>query len=60
MNAGAALFVESNLNEIQLAKYASDERLTFTDIRRETGYIFRLMRVAEQYFGRCDGLASGV
>jgi len=48
LNAGAALFVESNLNEIQLAKYASDERLTFTDIRRETGSIFRLMRVAEQ------------
>lgn len=35
LNAEAVLFVESNINKIQLAKYASDERLTFTDIRRE-------------------------
>ena len=36
LNAGAALFVESNLNEIQLAnKYAFDERLTFTDYSRD-------------------------
>ena len=49
LNAGAALFVESNINEIQMAKYASDERLTFTDIRRETGSIFKLVRMAEQY-----------
>lgn len=34
---------------MNLAKYASDERLTFTDIRRETGSIFKLVRMAEQY-----------
>ena len=40
LNAGVALFVESNINEIQMAKYASDERLTFTNIRRETGSLY--------------------
>jgi hypothetical protein len=42
LNAGAALFVESGMNELQMAKFASDERLTFTDIRRYTGSILDL------------------
>ncbi len=48
-NAGAALFVDSGLNELQMAKFASDERLTFTDIRRFTGSIFTLADRAVQY-----------
>ncbi len=49
LNAGAALFVDSGINELQMAKFASDERLTFTDIRRHTGSIFDLADKAVQY-----------
>ena len=49
INAGAALFVDCGINELQMAKFASDERLTFTDIRRFTGSIFSLADKAVQY-----------
>lgn len=49
LNAGAALFVECGINELQMAKFASDERLTFTDIRRFTGSIISLADKAVQY-----------
>ena len=49
LNAGAALFCDSGLNELQMAKFASNERLTFTDIRRFTGSIIELAQKAEQY-----------
>ena len=49
LNAGAALFVESPINEVQMAKYATDERLNFSDIQRYTGSILSLVRKAEQY-----------
>lgn len=49
LNAGAALFVDCGINELQMAKFASDERLTFTDIRRFTGSIFDLADKAVQY-----------
>ncbi|MBP3869554.1 MAG: putative DNA binding domain-containing protein [Faecalicoccus sp.] len=49
LNAGAALFVDSGINELQMAKFASDERLTFTDIRKYTGSIFELADKAVQY-----------
>ena len=49
LNAGAALFVDCGINELQMAKFASDERLTFTDIRRFTGSIFNLVDKAVQY-----------
>ena len=49
LNDGAALFVESGMNELQMAKFASDERLTFTDIRRYTGSILDLSEKASQY-----------
>lgn len=49
LNAGAALFVESGINELQMAKFASDERLTFNDIKRYTGSIFELADRAVQY-----------
>ncbi|MCD8362905.1 MAG: putative DNA binding domain-containing protein [Lachnospiraceae bacterium] len=49
LNAGAALFVDCGINELQMAKFASDERLTFTDIRRFTGSILDLADKAVQY-----------
>ncbi|MCD7708538.1 MAG: putative DNA binding domain-containing protein [Clostridiales bacterium] len=49
LNAGAVLFVNSGMNELQMAKFASDERLTFTDIRRYTGSILDLANKAVQY-----------
>ena len=49
LNAGAALFVSSGMNELQMAKFASDEKLTFTDIRRFTGSILDLAEKAAQY-----------
>ncbi len=49
LNAGAALFVDSGINELQMAKFASDERLTFNDIKRYTGSIFALVDKAVEY-----------
>lgn len=49
LNAGAALFCDSGMNELQMAKFATNERLTFTDIRRFTGSIMDLTKKAEQY-----------
>ena len=49
LNAGAALFVDCGINELQMAKFASDERLTFLDIRRFTGPILTLADKAVQY-----------
>jgi ATP-dependent DNA helicase RecG len=49
LNAGAALFCDTGINELQMAKFASNERLTFTDIRRFTGSILSLAKKAEQY-----------
>ncbi|MCD8198327.1 MAG: ATP-binding protein [Lachnospiraceae bacterium] len=49
LNAGAALFVDCGINELQMAKFALDERLTFTDIRRFTGSILDLADKAVQY-----------
>lgn len=49
LNAGAALFVDSNMNELQMAKFASDERLMFLDINRQTGCILALADSAVQY-----------
>lgn len=49
LNAGAALFVDSGINDLQMAKFASNERTTFTDIRRKTGSILGLIEVAMQY-----------
>ena len=49
LNAGAALLVDCGINELQMAKFASDKRLTFTDIRRYTGSIVALADRAVQY-----------
>ena len=49
LNAGAALFVESGINDLQMAKFATNEKGNFTDIRRHTGSIFGLVEIAMQY-----------
>lgn len=49
LNAGAALFVDCGINDLQMAKFASNERITFTDIRRQTGSILGLVDIAMQY-----------
>jgi ATP-dependent DNA helicase RecG len=49
LNAGAALFVDCGINELQMAKFATDERVTFNDIKRFTGSILDLVDKAVQY-----------
>lgn len=49
LNAGAALFVSSGMNELAIAKFATDERITFTDIRRYKGSILELIDKGERY-----------
>lgn len=49
LNAGAALFVDSGINDLQMAKFATNEKGNFTDIRRHTGSIFGLVEIAMQY-----------
>ena len=50
LNAGAVLFCNSSMNDVQMAKFATDVKATFTDIRREDrGSIIGLARVCEQY-----------
>ncbi len=49
LNAGVALFCDTDINELQMAKFASNERLTFTDIRKYTGSIIELADRAEKY-----------
>ena len=50
MNAGAALFCPCRTNDVQMAKFATDVKATFTDIRREDkGSIIGLSKACEQY-----------
>lgn len=50
LNAGAALFCQCKTNDVQMAKFATNVKATFTDIRREDkGSIIGLSKVCEQY-----------
>ncbi len=50
LNAGAALFCLCKTNDVQMAKFATNVKATFTDIRREDkGSIIGLSKVCEQY-----------
>jgi len=50
LNAGAALFCSSSYTDVQMAKFATDVKATFTDIRREDhGSIVGLSKKCEQY-----------
>ena len=39
LNAGAAVFVDSGMNEVQITRFPTDERLTILDTKRYTGCI---------------------
>lgn len=49
-NNGAAVFCPCKTNDVQMAKFATNVKATFTDIRREDkGSIVGLSKVCEQY-----------
>jgi len=49
LNAGKVLFSDDVIQDIQMAIFASSERLTFNDIQRHHGPIFKLVDIAENY-----------
>ena len=49
LNAAKVLFCDSDMVEIQMAIFATDERLTFNDIQRHHGNIFDMVEIAELY-----------
>jgi len=48
-NAADALFCGSSMLEVQMAIFAGTERLTFNDIKRESGSVIFLVEAAEKY-----------
>jgi ATP-dependent DNA helicase RecG len=48
-NAAYVLFVGSSMLEVQMAIFAGTERLTFNDIKRESGSVAQLVETAEKY-----------
>ena len=52
LNAGMVLFSESIYTDLQMAVFATDQRLTFLDIDRKRGNIFDLVATAENYIKR--------
>ncbi len=49
VNAGKVLFSDDIIQDIQMAIFASGERLTFNDIQRHHGPILKLVDIAENY-----------
>ena len=49
LNAGMVLFCDSSYAELQMAIFAGTERITFLDIQRHHGSIFKLTALAEKY-----------
>ena len=50
-NAAAVWFCGESLLELQMAVFATPERLTFLDINRAGGSIMQMMGIAERYVG---------
>jgi len=48
-NAADVLFCGSSMLEVQMAIFAGTERLTFNDIKRESGSVISLVEAAEKY-----------
>jgi ATP-dependent DNA helicase RecG len=48
-NAAYVLFVGSSMLEAQMAIFAGTERLTFNDIKRESGSVMTLIEASEKY-----------
>lgn len=49
LNAGKALFSDDILQDVQMAIFATNERLTFNDIQRYHGPVLKLVDIAENY-----------
>lgn len=49
INAGKALFADDLIQDIQMAIFATNERLTFDDIQRQHGPVLKLVDIAESY-----------
>ena len=49
LNAGKVLFSDDLLQDIQMAIFATNERLTFNDIQRHHGPVLKLVDIAESY-----------
>lgn len=49
LNAGKALFSDDLIQDIQMAIFATNERLTFNDIQRHHGPVLKLVDIAEAY-----------
>lgn len=49
MNAGKVLFSDDIVQDVQMAIFATDERLTFNDIQRHHGPVLKLVDIAENY-----------
>ena len=49
LNAGKALFSDDIVQDIQMAIFATNERLTFNDIQRHHGPVLKLVDIAENY-----------
>lgn len=49
INAGKALFADDLIQDIQMAIFATNERMTFNDIQRQHGPVLKLVDIAESY-----------
>lgn len=49
LNAGKVLFSDDLIQDVQMATFATSERLTFTDIQRHHGPVLKLVDIAETY-----------
>ena len=49
LNAGKVLFSDDVLQDVQMAIFATNERLTFNDIQRHHGPVLKLVDIAENY-----------
>ena len=49
LNAGKVLFSDDMLQDVQMAIFATEERLTFNDIQRHHGPVLKLVDIAENY-----------
>lgn len=49
LNAGKALFSDDITQDVQMAIFATNERLTFNDIQRHHGPVLNLVDIAEAY-----------
>lgn len=49
LNAGKVLFSDDIFQDVQMAIFATNERLTFNDIQRHHGPVLKLVDIAESY-----------